>query len=74
MKYRLGGSRKVRKLDAYTVELCDVLVKEKKKSASIPASSIVSDTTAFTLFGVSTGDQTGRKRKQAPSPFFVSYN
>jgi len=49
-----------------------VLVKEKNKSVSVPALSIVCDTVASTFMGVSSGGQTGLKRKQVPSPFSFS--
>ena len=31
VKYRFGGKRKVRKPEYYTIELCIVFIKEKKK-------------------------------------------
>ena len=64
VKYRLGGRRKVRKPEHYTVELCVVLIREKRKKVA-PVSSIVCPSTA-TL-----SSRTGGQKRKSPPPAFT---
>ena len=70
VKYRLGGRQKVRKPEYFTVELCVVLIKEKKKKV-VPVTSIVcnrgtADGTIASSGTSSGGGLSGRKRKATP--------
>ena len=73
MKYRLGGRRKVRKPEQYTVELCVDLIREKVKKAK--ATGYIPATSFFCNSGASDGTITtsssggGTKIKAAPQPF-----
>ena len=75
VEYKLGrSSRRIRKVYKYTIELCIVLIKERrsKKTGDRPSSieygSLEVDTTAATLLSMSSGGMHRLKRK-APLPF-----
>ena len=74
IQYMLGGrsSRRVWPSE-YTIKLCIVLIKEKKKNVAIPLIfSIICDTAPSLTIGESGGDTNNLQRKQLSEPYYFS--
>ena len=70
---RRGRNNRLQQVSAYIVELCVVLMKERKSTkASVPTSSIECNT--GDALSISGAGATSQKRKQVPAPYLFPAN